>query len=371
MNKMVYISDFELITPLGNDSAEFFHGLLSGRTAFSIPAHFEARGVPAGVIHALDNGNNSYSRAERLLQMLAEKSPHIVALPQNVPLFLATTVGAIDLIERGCVFDSCQYLLQKAGEIFRKKQCFLTSAACASGQSAVCAAAKLIKSGQCNEAVIIGCDICSEFVTSGFSSLGALSQNKQCLSYYCERDGLLLGEAAGMALLRGVSAEQTNEAKMIHVAAFDNSCDATHITAPDTSGKLLAAGIERALEKANFSLTDVGCIIGHGTGTKYNDIAELSAIRMLWNEQKIPLFSLKANVGHTLGATGILQLAAGCQILRSKDIPPQVSGSHPEPMAQGLIANTPRKFSSNARGILSINIGFGGINSIAALEVLS
>ena len=55
MNKMVYISDFELITPLGNDSTKNFQGLLAGRTAFSTPAHFEAREVPAGVIHTLDS----------------------------------------------------------------------------------------------------------------------------------------------------------------------------------------------------------------------------------------------------------------------------------------------------------------------------
>ncbi|MBQ6352677.1 MAG: beta-ketoacyl-[Lentisphaeria bacterium] len=94
--------------------------------------------------------------------------------------------------------------------------------------------------------------------------------------------------------------------------------------------------------------------------------AEVAALAALFPAAKPPLFSLKGNYGHTLGATGVLQLALGLELARRRMLPPQAGLRSPMPGAN--VATEPRRIGG-AR-ILSLNVGFGGINSAVALEAL-
>lgn len=337
------------VTPLGNDIQSICDALYAGKNAFSVPRHFDAKGLVAAVDHSLDSDEND-SRASRLLKKL--KSAITFPIPPDTQLFLSTTVGAIDRLENGENCDSSENLLETARELFALSDAVLISAACASGQTAVSFAMEQLAAGQCRYALVIGCDITSEFVTSGFTALGAVSKSI-CRPYDTGRDGLVLGEAAGALLL---SRDGNGEGRILNAV---ESCDAAHITAPDLNGTILKEAIARAIAGTG----NIGGIIGHGTGTKYNDLAEINALKQIFPENMPPLYSLKGNLGHTLGATGILQIITGLEFSRRGLMPPQANLLDPEIPA---VSNQTQKLLSPR--LLTLNVGFGGVNSALILE---
>ena len=339
-----------LATPFGTAAAQNALALDEGQNTFRLPAHFDSNGRLLGVDPELDGGPGS--RAVRLLIKL--RGALDFKIPGGTRLFLATTVGAIDLLENGQRCDTSAFLLTEAEKIFGLPNGVLVSAACASGQTAVSLAMEQIRAGHCQHALVIGCDIASEFVTAGFAALGACTKTV-CRPYDAGRDGLTLGEAAA-ALLLGTEGNACG--RIIRCA---ENCDAAHITAPDLEGKVLRQAIERTLE------TEIpGGVIGHGTGTVYNDLAEVSALKQVFPGENIPLFSLKGNFGHTLGATGVLQIVLGLEFSRRGELPPQaglrtpMDGACVKPLKQKI--RSPR--------LLSLNVGFGGLNSAVLLEAL-
>jgi 3-oxoacyl-(acyl-carrier-protein) synthase len=345
-----YILGSAAATPLGGTVRENCDALLEGRTAFTGPEHFDAKGRKLGVDHELDGGPDS--RAFRMLVKLRDVLDF--AIPPDTRLFVATTVGAIDLLERGGETDTAREFLHMAEKVFGISDSILVSAACASGQTAVALAMRQIGHGDIRRALVIGGDIASEFVTEGFASLGALSKTV-CRPYDAARDGLTLGEAAGALLLSG---EPGGVGRI--TGAVENG-DAAHITSPDLSGAMLAGACRAALNGD----TPAG-VVGHGTGTIYNDQAEVAALRTLFPDPPPPLFSLKGNIGHTLGATGVLQIALGLELARRRLMPPQAGLNAPMPGAN--VADRPRRLSGAK--LLSLNVGFGGLNSAVALEAL-
>ena len=324
--------------------------LLATRTAFREPSHFDAKGRVLGIDPELDPGRGS--RFFRLLAKLRDAADF--AIPAGTRLFLASTVGAVDLLESGGTEETVAAALREAERLFGLPDAILVSAACASGQSAISLAMKQLAAGKCRRALVIGADIAGEFVTAGFASLGALSASV-CRPYDLHRDGLTLGEAAA-ALLLGTE-EDDGPGRILRCA---ENCDAAHITAPDLEGKTL----RRAIEQATDGVPVAG-IIGHGTGTVYNDQAEVAALRALFPAGMPPLFSLKGNFGHTLGATGVLQCALGLEFAVRGILPPQAGLR--QPMEGANAAATMRELDTPTR-FLSLNVGFGGLNSAVVLE---
>jgi len=336
-------------TAFGSSLRENCDALLAARNDFRAPCHFDAGGKALGIDPELDRGKGS--RFFRLLAKLRDAMS--CRIPAGTRLFLATTVGAVDLLERGDAGDSALAALREAERIFGLPGAVLVSAACASGQCAVGLAMKQLAAGRCRAALVVGADIASEFVTAGFTALGAVSPTV-CRPYDVGRDGLTLGEAAA-ALLLAPSGE-TGFGRILRCA---ESCDAAHITAPDLTGGTLKRTIEAATAGG-----EIAGIVGHGTGTRYNDQAEVAALREIFPAGSPPLFSLKGNFGHTLGATGVLQTALGLEFAARRILPPQAGLS--EAMEGAAAAPFARRLA--APRLLSLNIGFGGLNSAVVLE---
>lgn len=344
----VYILGTAAVTPLASTIRENCDALLEGKTGFAQPRHFDSKGRLLGVDFELDGTGSS--RMERLLCKLAASLDFTI--PAGTRLFAATTVGAIDLLEQGNEVDTVQEFLHLAERIFNISDGTLVSAACASGQTAAALAMRELRLGLCRHALVIGADITSEFVTAGFGALGALSHTVS-RPYDRDRDGLTLGEGAAALLL---SCEGPGSGRL--TAAAEN-CDAAHITSPDLSGGQLAAVCREALGTAR-----PGAVIGHGTGTVYNDQAEIAALQTVFSGDMPPLFSLKGNLGHTLGATGVLQIALGLEFARRRVLPPQAGLVSAIPGAN--VSNLPRPLETGR--LLSLNVGFGGLNSAVAVE---
>ncbi len=356
---VVHIAAYYGISAAGSSLDEAVNNLYSGTQAFAVPGHFQAHAIPHGLCSGITVPDGQ-SRAEAILEKLLENLP---PLPDGTFLYLATTVGAVDLLEQygPDAPEGTGWLLRKAVEKTGLTHAVLVAAACASGQSALSMAAMALRSGRCQNALVIGLDCVSEFVTSGFSSLGAVSGSVP-RPYDRGRDGLLLGEGAGFVLL---TTDETKSAGRL--AACGESCDAAHITAPDLTGAQMANAIRQALARAGLDTSGIGGVIGHGTGTVYNDQAELAALSSVWPQgAKCPLVSIKGCTGHTLGATGILQIVYGLEFLKRKTMPPQAGLQNPADGAEGWVSADIQTIA--VPRLLSLNAGFGGLNCAVIIE---
>lgn len=283
-------------------------------------------------------------------------------VPDGTWLYFATTVGAIELLERGECDRTAEELLARVSSRGGFAKSTMVSAACAGGQQAVAAAVRAIRAGRCRSALVVAVDGRSEFVDSGFTSLGAVSPTRM-RPYDEGRDGLKLGGGAGALLLAG---GDCGCADTPVIAGVGSSCDAAHITAPDASGRFLALAIRRALVDAGIGPEGIGGIIGHGTGTVHNDAAEMSALNEVFAGMSVPLVSVKAFTGHTLAATGAIQIAHAVEYLREGVMPGQFAMERPMPGAERFVSARPRTLAS--RAILSLNAGFGGLNSAIVVK---
>ncbi len=354
---MVEVAAAELICSMGNNAAKIYAGLMQGHTGFVPVTRFGVGGPmpPAATINMVAQSDCSF-----LQSVLLRLREQISYLPLKTELFLATTVGEIDMLENEPSINYCtaRSLLDKAVDIFGASRGHLVSAACSSSNVALGMAMQRIEEKLIDSAVVIGCDMVSEFVYSGFRSIGAMDE-KPCRPYNYDRQGVSLGEAAGIMVLRSAAKNSSNS--LGRISGYGISCDAAHITAPDSSGGILAKAIKQAVSGS------IGAILGHGTGTVYNDQAELNALTQFFgSETTVPLVSIKANLGHTLGAAGIVQAVLGLEMLRMRKIPPQAGLTVPMTGAEKMVSVEPQTFSSGR--ILSLTLGFGGINSAIVLE---
>ena len=305
-----------------------FAALLAKQTSFTAPLHFDSKGRVLAICHDLDHRTApGQSRAEALLASLRQQLPD--RLPER--LYLATTVGAIDLLEKdGNPIETSRALLDCAKRLFGARQAWLVAAACASGQVAI-TSVTAIRAGNAPTRTVVGCDIASEFVTAGFASLGALAATTP-RPYSQDRDGMTLGEAAAAVVLTARPKQPCGR-----ITAWGETCDAAHITAPDRAGTWLGRACQTALAGRTPA-----AIIGHGTGTVYNDDAELAALTSLMPTLP-PLFSLKANLGHTMGATGVIQAIIATAILRRQ----HAGGlAIPDPRAAQTVSASPPPFET-------------------------
>ena len=177
--------------------------------------------------------------------------------------------------------------------------------ACISGVAALVTAQRLLDCGSYDTAIVVGCDVISHFVVSGFQSLKAMSP-EPCRPFDIERIGLNLGEAAATMILRNSLASHlsplTSKVWSIVRGAIRN--DAYHISSPSPKGEGCANAIRYVTEGVDSQT--LSAINAHGTATMYNDQMESVAIAAA-GLSDVPMNSLKGYYGHTLGASGILE----------------------------------------------------------------
>lgn len=232
---------------------------------------------------------------------------------------------------------------------------FACSNACISGSLALAWGLRFIGTGQCEHALVIGVDQLSEFVLAGFGSFHALSKSI-CRPFDAERDGINLGTAAAAVLL---SAQNTNTAMaQLSGAAITN--DANHLSGPSKTGRELSLAIDRALAQAGLLPAQVGAISTHGTGTLYNDEMEAKAIH-LSGLQHAACHSLKPQIGHTLGASGIMESIFAALAMQEGLALPTITYQSPG-TSQHLQLCASTKVHAH-RHLIKTASGFGGANA--------
>ncbi len=372
MKAVIVASD--MITPYGQGIDACWNGILAGRTAVTSVTRFRTTAFQsryAGTIPGLVY-HGSTSLVMQMLTMLFEQQR--TAIPADSRLLLATTKGEVDFLEKNILENTGDPAESRLERLLAKIAVLtgvqgkgaIVSAACTSSAAAVARAAAMIRSGRADSVLVVACDGVTEFIFSGFSSLMALDP-APARPFDKNRAGLNVGEAAAYALI--MSEERAGkEARTLlgEIAGWGLSDDANHMTGPSRESEGLIAAIHKALHSAGTSPDEVGLIAAHGTGTQYNDAMEMRAFRSVFQGRKLPVYSLKGGIGHTMGAAGLVEMIIAQRALQQNTAPPTVNLQHPDGDAAGWASGEQQPVLAGTRALIT-NAGFSGVNTALVL----
>lgn len=257
------------------------------------------------------NGDGNLSRLEKMgvkvMRECIEDNGWKKEVGRRVGVVLSTTKGNIreageSAPEKGNRVMIYEMARRIVGAVGLDVEPVVVCNACISGVAAVIVGSRMIRRGVYDEVFVVGMDESSQFVTSGFMGFRSVSERK-CVPYDSRRDGLSLGEAAGCLMLSNQAIEGAE--MTIEGGALNN--DANHISGPSRTGEPLGMSIEKALGESKRTVNSVAFVNAHGTGTVYNDEMEAKAI-CLARLDSVRVNSLKPYLGHTLGASGLIEL---------------------------------------------------------------
>src|SRR5271154_4265943 len=193
-----------------------------------------------------------------------------------------------------------------------------TSSACTSGSHAIGYGAEAISYGMQDMMIVGGADELSVFEAAVFDTLFATSTRNDAPEttprpFDRDRDGLVVGEGAATLVLENLDHAQSRGATIhAEVVGYGTNSDGSHATQP--SPVTMAAALRLALDDAQLPAGAIGLINAHGTATEWGDIAESQATAEVFGA-RIPLHTLKAFLGHTLGACGAIEAWLGLAMM--------------------------------------------------------
>tara|TARA_B110000467_G_C18324766_1_gene488109 strand:+ start:1538 stop:2746 length:1209 start_codon:yes stop_codon:yes gene_type:complete len=243
------------------------------------------------------------------------------------------------------------------------------SSACATSAHCIGHAADLIRSGQ-QDIILAGGGEDEHWSSSNlFDAMGALSSkyNERPISasrpYDKNRDGFVIAGGSGILILEEEEhAKKRNANILASVSGYFANSDGYDMVAPSGEGALRC--MQGALQ--NFG-SSVDYINTHGTSTPVGDIAELKAIKKLFNNDSPIISSTKSMTGHSLGATGAQEAIYSIMMLNEQFIAPNINVDELCDEAEGIHINT-ETLSKNISSVMSNSFGFGGTNASLILS---
>jgi 3-oxoacyl-[acyl-carrier-protein] synthase-1 len=366
MKKVWAVSDC-IVSPLGSTTNENFLNVSHGYSAVKpVVTGTSSVKVLAGVIDEIEEVQELTVFESLCFQAVNNVVNSSSVNPGETLLILSTTKGNIDLLEKKQP-DHPRLHIHATAEFIREHFQFnrqiVVSNACISGVLAIIVAKRFIESGRYENVLVVGADVMSEFIVSGFQSLLALS-TEPCRPFDANRNGINLGEGAAAILLTS-RPENFKDAIPVQILGGGSSNDANHISGPSRTGEELALAITEAMLEAEAGVDDIDFISAHGTATLYNDEMEAKAFN-LCGLSDVPLHSLKGYYGHTLGAAGVIETIIGIQSLRKGVIIPCLGFSSPG-VSRPLNVIVQRE-SKQLKTFLKTSSGFGGCNAALVLQ---
>ena len=239
-------------------------------------------------------------------------------------------------------------------------------AACVASTQALGTAFRSLRRSPGRLAVAGGFDsMLSHLHYMGFYKLGALAESpgvpeRACRPFSRNRAGLVIGEGAAFFSLETAPGAEP----LAELAGYASTMDAYTPTDPDPAGKALAAAALAAINEAGLTPADIDCAHLHETGTFKNALAETAAMRLIFGGRynEVPVFSLKGQTGHLIGACGALETLAVIDSLRNQRVLPTVNYEVPDPdVPLRVVTGAPLKLA--VRNVLKLSAAFGGQNA--------
>ena len=192
-----------------------------------------------------------------------------------------------------------------ASELAITGPCYAVSTACSTSAKTLAVAQRLINSGLCDAVLVGGVDTLCRLTLFGFNSL-ELVADQPCQPMDENRNGINIGEAAGLLLLETPSSDNASAMQLL---AVGESCDAHHMSAPHPTGEGAALAMQSALDMAGLTAAQIDYVNLHATASRLNDLSEAQAIDNVFGSE-VPCSGMKGLLGHTLGACGAVEVIA-------------------------------------------------------------
>lgn len=248
---------------------------------------------------------------------------------------------------------------------------YSVATACASAANAMGNAFDTIRYGMSDLVVTGGSEAAITRVgLASFQNMKALSSRgddpqRASRPFDVDRDGFVLAEGAGILIFEELDHARRRGATILaEVLGFGSTCDAGHITQPDAEGAGAAAAMAEALRDADLNPQDVDYINAHGTSTPLGDKAETRAIKNVFGAEAyhVAISSTKSSLGHSLGASGGIELVIAIQSILNGIIPPTINLDNPDPECDlDYTAKVARQVQVQVA--MSNSFGFGGHNA--------
>lgn len=374
--KAVRVRSRSAITPLGFGMEENLKGLREGSSALHWVEDPEVAPEPfygglldrERVASEFPGEVSEHPFFEQVAILAAQRAIEEAGVDPEDPELLfviATTKGNVELLAEGKRDreKGREYLHTAASSISgflgNPNTPWVVSNACVSGVLAIDVAADLIRADHIRRAVVIGADVLTPFVVSGFQAFMALGSSP-CRPYDSGRDGLSLGEAAAAMVL-----EKGAEGDGVFVLNGASSNDANHISGPSRDGGGLALSIEKVLKGSGLDGGSVPHLNAHGTATSYNDEMEAKAFHRC-GLSDVPMNSYKGILGHSLGAAGMVESVFSLEALERDELFPSVGyRDHGVSLPLNLIREGRKAEMGH---VLKTASGFGGCNAAILFE---
>jgi 3-oxoacyl-(acyl-carrier-protein) synthase len=255
--------------------------------------------------------------------------------------------------------------------------CVTTSTGCTSGQDAIGYAFNAIRCGDADAFVTGASDAPLVPISiAAFDVIGAITRKpiERVRSASCpfsaERDGFVLGEGSGVAILEELEHAQRRRAHILaEVLGYASTCNAYHMTGLPPDGVDLSRAIDLALEIAGLAPEEIDYINAHGSSTLQNDRNETAAIRRSFNScaAKIPVSSIKSMIGHALGAANSIEFVVCVQSIIHNFLPPTINYNQAaDDCDLDYVPNVGRSHKINS--VLSLSSGFSGLHSVLVIR---
>jgi len=305
----------------------------------------------------IGSGIGGIQTIEAGVNLLAEKGPGRIS-PFTVPRLMVNASAGLASIRYGLEGPSSAH-----------------STACASSGHSIGDALRIMQCGEADVMLAGGAEAAiTPICIAAFSAMKALSTRndqpeKASRPFDVDRDGFVLAEGAGVFVLETEENAKRRGAEILcELAGYGASSDASHITAPEPSGRGAARSMRAALLDAQLDPEDVDAINAHGTSTPLGDAAEVAAVLSVFGDHarasaggRLLMSSTKSMHGHCLGASGGVEMVGCIGALRHSVVPPTINLDRPDDAFDlDLVPHTARE--APVKCVMNNTFGFGGHN---------
>ena len=402
-NRRVVVTGLGLVSPLGNDVASSWDGIVNGRSGIGPITHFDASSFTtriAGEVRDFDVTKWVTPKDARKMEefihygvaasMMAMEDAGITVDDSNaerIGALIGSGIGGLLGIEQQTIkfneggprkispfYVPSTIINMLPGQVSLltgiKGPNFSAGSACATSNHSIGMAMRMIQYGDADVMIAGGAERGSSPTSvGGFCAMKAMSTRNDdptaaSRPWDKDRDGFVLGDGAGILVLEEYEYAKARGARIYcELAGFGASSDAFHMTAPSEDGEGPARCMVAALKDAGVGVDAVGYLNAHGTSTPLGDVAETRAIKRALGDHayKTMVSSTKSMTGHLLGAAGGAEAIFSVMALHEGIIPPTINLEAPgEGCDLDYVPNEARQVKVDVA--VSNGFGFGGTN---------
>lgn len=401
--KRVVVTGLGAVTPVGCDVDTFWNSLKNGKNGIDFITKFDTSDLRAKLAAEVKDfdpllymAKADVRRNDKFVQYAVASAAQAVndsgiadkVKPERFGVYYGSGVGGFEtfvdehntFLARGPqrvspMFITKMILNMGAGNIAikfnAKGPCISVTTACATGTTAIGEAYRAIKGGYADAIIAGGVDAAiNPLSIAGFVNCMALTESTDkdsaSIPFDKRRSGFVMGEGAGALVLEEYEHAVARNAEIYaEVKGYGSTCDAFHVTAPDSSAEASSRAIADCFNEAGGEYDASKIYINaHGTSTPLNDKTETAAIKKVFGDDayKLNISSTKSMTGHLLGAAGAIEAIAAIKAMCDNTVPPTIG--YKEKDEECDLNYTPNVAKNTELDLaMSISLGFGGHNA--------